>query len=113
MHEAVQRVPVQWGGAVSFLRYARRKDKSQDAIVAAVRNAGWRVWIIGWPCDLLCFKKGRGLRTLECKTGQGKSGRARVRSDQEAQNAFCELTETPRVTTPYEALLALGEVVTQ
>lgn len=97
---------------MSFIRYAKRKDDSQDAIVDALRAAGWTVWIIGWPCDLLCYKRGRGLRTLECKTGRGKSRRARIRNDQEAQNAFCELTETPRVTCPEEALLAVGEAVT-
>ena len=96
---------------MSFLRYAKRKDKSQDAIVAALRDAGWRVWIIGWPCDLLCYKQGRGLRTIECKTGQGKAGKARVRNDQAEQNVFCELTETPRVTCAEEALMAVGERV--
>jgi hypothetical protein len=95
---------------VSFLRYARRKDKSQDEIVAALRSAGWRVWIIGWPCDLLCFKRGRGLRTLECKTARGKAGTAPLRKDQQEQNAFCEITETPRVTSAMEALQAVGEV---
>lgn len=36
------------------MRYAKRVDANQDAIVAALRAAGAYVWIIGLPVDLLC-----------------------------------------------------------
>ena len=35
------------------MRYAKRVDANQDAIVAALRAAGAYVWIIGLPVDLL------------------------------------------------------------
>ncbi len=35
------------------MRYAKRVDASQDAIIAALRGAGAYVWIIGLPVDLL------------------------------------------------------------
>jgi hypothetical protein len=92
-------------------RYAKRKDTTQDAIVGALRAAGWAVWIIGWPCDLLCHKDGRGFRTLECKSPRNKRGAPRLDKRQAQQTAFVQLTRTPYVTTPFEALLALGEVV--
>jgi hypothetical protein len=35
------------------MRYAKRVDANQDAIVAALRAAGAYVWIISLPVDLL------------------------------------------------------------
>ena len=35
------------------MRHAARVDANQEAIVAALRNAGAFVWIIGLPVDLL------------------------------------------------------------
>jgi hypothetical protein len=35
------------------MRYAKRVDQNQDAIVATLRAAGAYVWIIGLPVDLL------------------------------------------------------------
>jgi hypothetical protein len=35
------------------MRHAARVDANQQAIVAALRNAGAYVWIIGLPVDLL------------------------------------------------------------
>jgi hypothetical protein len=90
--------------------YAKRKDESQAAIVAAIRAAGWLCFILHEPCDLLCWKKGKGWRTLECKTPT-KTGKQRKRTDQKVQEQFLELTGTPVVLSPFDALLALGEVV--
>lgn len=91
-------------------RYTARTDKTQQPIVDAVRAAGWMVFLIKIPCDLLCWKNGTW-RTLECKTPTGKRApKARLRSDQRHQNDFCADTRTPRVTTAEEALRALGEL---
>ena len=35
------------------MRYAKRVDANQDAIVSALRAAGAYVWIIGLPVDLV------------------------------------------------------------
>jgi hypothetical protein len=35
------------------MRYAKRVDQNQDAVIAALRAAGAYVWIIGLPVDLL------------------------------------------------------------
>jgi hypothetical protein len=91
--------------------YAKRKDVSQSAIVDAIRAAGWLCFIQHEPCDLFCWKDGKGWRALECKTPT-KTGKRRKRADQEVQSQFLELTKTPVVLTPFEALLALGEVIT-
>jgi len=40
------------------MRYAKRVDANQDAIVAALRAAGAYVWIIGLPVDLLVGFRG-------------------------------------------------------
>lgn len=84
--------------------YARRVDSSQSDIVDAIRDAGWLVYIIEEPCDLLCFKAGRGFRTIEVKTANRKDGTARLRKDQQEQNEFCALTSTPRITSPEAAI---------
>jgi hypothetical protein len=92
------------------VRYALRKDESQAAIVKAIRAAGWLCFVLHEPCDLLCWKLGKGWRVLECKTPT-KTGKQRKRKDQRLQTQFLELTGTPVVLTPFEALLALGETL--
>lgn len=98
---------------MTFNRYARRPDESQAAIVKALRDAGWHVWIIGRPVDLLCWKEGRGFRCLEAKTPRGKKNpKAVIDKRQKEQIDFINTTGTWRVTSAQEALLAVGEVIT-
>lgn len=92
------------------MRYALRKDESQEAIVKAIRAAGWLCFVLHEPCDLLCWKLGKGWRVLEVKTPT-KTGKQRKRKDQRLQAQFLEMTKTPVVMTPFEALLALGETM--
>jgi hypothetical protein len=92
------------------VRYALRKDESQDAIVKAIRAAGWLCFVMHEPADLLVWKDGKGWRVLECKTPT-KTGKRRKRTDQALQDQFLEFTKTPVVMTPFEALLALGETI--
>jgi hypothetical protein len=47
-------------------------------------------------------------RTLEVKKANRKNGRYKPRNDQAEQNDFCEMTNTPRVTSPQAAIEALG-----
>lgn len=97
---------------MSFNRYARNSDASQPEIVKALRDAGWSVWIIGRPVDLLCWKAGRGFRCLEAKTARGKRNpKAVIDKRQKEQIEFISRTGTPRVTSASEALLAVGEIV--
>ena len=53
------------------MRYAKRVDANQDAIVSALRAAGAYVWIIGLPVDLLVGYKGRTF-LVEVKTDSKK-----------------------------------------
>ena len=90
------------------MRFARKADATQSAIVAAIRAAGWECWYIGEPADLLCYHHGKGIwRVLEAKTPNRKNGRYHPRKDQAEQNDFCARTNTPRVTSPEAALEAL------
>jgi hypothetical protein len=94
---------------MSLNRYARRSDTTQSLIVEALRTAGWSVWVVGRPVDLLCWKAGV-FRLLEIKTAYGKKKpKARIDKRQDEQNEFIALTGTPVVCTPAAALLALGE----
>lgn len=93
---------------MSLNRFARRTDTSQKPIVEALRAAGWTVWVIGWPCDLLLWKAGRGFRTMECKTPYNADGTMRKRKDQEEQVEFIQLTGTPIALTPEQALRLVG-----
>lgn len=95
-----------WGFGMT--RYARKVDTTQASIVQALRDAGWSVWIIEEPCDLLCWKAGSGFHTLECKTPRNKRGDPRIDKRQVTQNEFLELTGTPRVTSVEAALAAVG-----
>lgn len=97
--------------SVSFARHAKRVDTSQKAIVEALRRAGWLVWTIERPVDLLVYKPSRGFLCLECKTARGKrEPKAVIDKRQKEQIEFIEATGTQRVCDPFEALLAVGEV---
>jgi hypothetical protein len=53
------------------MRFAKRVDANQDAIVAALRAAGAYVWIIGLPVDLLVGYKNHTF-LVEIKTDAKK-----------------------------------------
>jgi hypothetical protein len=92
------------------LTYARKIDSTQPDIVAALRAAGFMVWLIGTPCDALTWRADKGFQCVEIKTANRKGGKYKPRKDQKAQNDFCELTGTPRVCSPSDAVAALGGV---
>lgn len=97
---------------MSLLRYAKRADTTQSEIVKTLRGAGWHVWHISTPCDLLLWKEGRGFKAMEVKTPHGKRNpKARVDKRQVEQRQFISVTGAPVVTSPLEALLAVGEKV--
>jgi hypothetical protein len=113
---------------VSWNRYNKRPDSSQADIVKDLREkGGWRVDIIGRPVDLLCFKvvsleqlmratacEGgfRLFMPLEAKTARGKKNpKAVVDKRQQEQIDFINDTGTRRVTSGFEARLALGDEV--
>lgn len=97
---------------MGYNRYAKKPDASQSAIIKALKDAGWSVWIIGRPVDLLCWKQGRGFRCLEAKTAYGKKNpKAKIDKRQVEQIEFINTTGTPRVTCAQEALLAVGETI--
>lgn len=90
-----------------------RTDDSQEGIIDALVKAGWHVWIIGRPVDILCWKPSKGFRCLEAKTARGKKNpKAVIDKRQKEQIEFINTTGTPRVTCAMEALLAVGETVT-
>lgn len=94
-------------------RYDAKRDQAEPKIVEALEKAGWTVYR-DLPVDLLCLKRINyetvEVRLLEAKTAQGKRNpKARVRKDQAAQNDFCARWSIPKPTTPFEALLAVGE----
>lgn len=89
-----------------------RADESQSPIIEALEKAGWHVWIIGRPVDLLAWKEGKGFRCLEAKTARGKKNpKAVIDKRQKEQIDFIQKTGTPRVTSAEEALLAVGEKI--
>lgn len=99
---------------MSIKRWAAKTDTSQRVIVEGLEKSGVRVWVIGQPCDLLCYYWSNPLQRfvwqpLEVKTAQGKRNpKARIRKSQVAQNEFLELTRTPVVTDLSTAFAALG-----
>lgn len=93
---------------MSIKRWATRKDATQKDIISALEAVGCEVWVIERPCDLLTNFRGQWL-PMECKTPQA-NGKARKRSDQAEQTEVIERTRIPVVTTPIEALRAIGAV---
>ncbi len=56
-------------------------DSTQEAIVAALRGVGARVWIVGKEIDLVVYFRGR-THLMDCK-----SKRTRMTDTQKAMNA--------------------------
>lgn len=61
----------------------RSTDKNQKEIVQALRKAGWRVWIIHEPVDLL-VKRGKVIGVIEVKNPDG------LNRPQKSQTEFME-----------------------
>jgi len=87
-----------------------RRDIAEAPIVQALEAAGFMVWRLIKPCDLLVWRADKGWRALEVKTPVTASGNPAKRKDQQKQKDFLELTGTPIVKSAIEALLALGAV---
>lgn len=94
---------------MSIHRAAAKSDANQPEVVAAIRASGWRCWITRLPCDLFCWHPTHDVwQPLEVKSTRKKNGEAKQDARQEAQLEFLAETQTPVVTTPGEALLALA-----
>jgi hypothetical protein len=99
---------------MSYLRHARRKDTTTDAIVVELRARGYVVQHIGRPVDLLITHPSWPINTwklLECKTPSGKEQKLKLRKDQEEQQKFCAEHGVPYAISPLEALHAMGEQI--
>ena len=55
-----------------------KRDTAEASIVAALRDAGYLVWILGHPADLLCQRPDGSHQLLEVKTGKGRMTPAQV-----------------------------------
>ena len=94
---------------MSIKRWATKRDSIEPAIIEALERVGAEVWPLDYPVDLLVRFRG-AWHLLECKTASGKSRRIARDKRQDAQWNFIEGTGTPVVTTPTEALKAIGAV---
>jgi len=95
---------------VSLQRYAKRRDTAESAIIQALEQAGFDVWQRDEP-DLFVRKSSWApgiVQLLEVKTGRGKKLTVALDKRQQAQRNFLEVTGTPIVRTPCEALYAVG-----
>lgn len=96
---------------MSLHRWAKRRDKSEPAIIATLEAHGFEVWPVDKPCDLIVRKQdwAPGLvQLLECKTIREDRKKILVDKRQSAQRNFLAGTGTPVVTNPVEALKAVG-----
>jgi len=98
---------------VSLNRYATRRDAAEPPIIDALEKAGFDVWPLDEPADLACRRPSWApgiFQLLEVKTGQGKKLTVRHDKRQQRQQTFLEVTRTPIVRTPMEALKAVGAI---
>lgn len=96
-------------------RFAKKRDAAEPAIIEALERAGFEVWPMDLPCDLICRRSSwaPGLfQALEIKTGRGKKLTVSKDKRQVAQQNFIATTGTPIVRTPIEALRAIGATET-
>ena len=91
---------------MSLARFAKKRDANEAEIIAALRSAGARVWVLDRPFDLLVGLSGR-FTVLEVKSTK------RVRKDQQHQTDELHAAQACglpvyRVQTPEDALQAVG-----
>jgi len=91
---------------MSLLRYAKKRDLVEPGIVKALRAVGAKNWPLDRPFDQLVGYRGRFV-VLEIKSGK------RDRKDQQHQTDELLAAQSMglpvyRVTTPTEALIAIG-----
>jgi hypothetical protein len=91
------------------MRRAAKRDLAEPPIIDALERVGAHVYPLDYPVDLLVRFRERW-HLLEIKSKRDKSGVARIDPRQIAQRNFIESTQTPIVTTPLEALRAIGAV---
>jgi hypothetical protein len=86
-------------------RYAKKRDTAEPDIVDSLRKVG--CWVYReLPCDLLVRIPGDPpgvLRAMECKTPR-RTGNWSKDQRQIAQMEFMQVTGTPYVTTPEQAV---------
>ena len=98
---------------MSIKRWAAKRDLAEGPIIDALERAGFEVWPLDEPCDLICRKPSwppGQFQAIEVKTGRGKSLAIKPDKRQERQIAFLQGTRTPICRTPMEALRAVGVV---
>lgn len=93
------------------MRYAAKRDLAEGPILDALERVGAQVWPLDYPVDLLVRFHDRW-HLLEVKTGRGKTLAIATDKRQAAQIEFLQLTHTPIVRTPQEALTAIGALST-
>jgi hypothetical protein len=96
-------------GQARVRRYGNKRDLAEAAIVDALIRVGAWVKRLDLPADLLVYFRERWY-LLEVKTPKGKKKTIAVDKRQEAQRRFLELTKTPIVKTPDEALKFIGAI---
>ena len=87
------------------MRNAARADANQPQIVEALRSAGYVVWHIKWPVDLLVGYPG-GWLPMEVKDG-AKPPSARALTDDQVQFMQTAPGHTAVVTDPEGAIRAV------
>jgi len=94
---------------MSLLRYAKKRDLVEPGIVQALRAVGAHVWHLDRPFDLLVGFRGR-FTVLECKSDPCLRKKQQHQTD-ELLAAQAMGLPVYRVTTPTEALIAVGAQV--
>jgi hypothetical protein len=98
---------------VSLNRYATKRDAAEPPIIDALEKAGFDVWPLDEPADLACRRPSWApgiFQLLEVKTGRGKNLRIAKDKRQRGQQTFLEVTRTPVVRTPIEALRVVNAI---
>lgn len=104
---------------MSIRRRAAKQDANAGVIVEAIRAAGWHWYQTGRPCDGFAYHPGCDVwQSLEiknpeyCRADGTANEHARAKDNrQREQMEFLKQTNTPVVTTPEEAVLALARCI--
>lgn len=96
---------------MSWLRHAKKTDKTQPGIVKDLRACGYMVYEIGLPVDLLIRHPGwpsNHWALLEAKSKE-PNGKHYVRAAMKTQSSFCAAHGVPYVFDTEQALAYLKE----
>ena len=94
---------------MSLARFAKRRDANERELIAIFQAAGFLVWQIDRPADLLLYRAGRWA-VIETKDGAKVPSRRQLTPSQRADHALLPAGAIPIIESVDDALALVARM---